>query len=107
MMLKAVHSTEGMASIRPFDKTDRAFCIKAWVMALKVDNKWTPDAGRIVEALVDEAGDSLHIEVACLTQTPDVIVGYMVHKPGVLLFLYVRDKWRNHGIEEALFEEAS
>lgn len=70
------------------------------VMGFKTEG-WSP-VGKVVETVVDD--QSTRIEIACLTESPEVIVGYTVFRPGQVLYLTVRDKWRNLGVEKALFE---
>lgn len=90
---------------------DRSYLIRTWVMALRTEGHWS-SIGKTIEMLVDGSQDSrapgmVEITVACLTETPEVIVGYCAYRAGTLLLLSVRDKWRPIGdIDRALFEAA-
>lgn len=41
---------------------------------------------------------TITISVACLNSDPDVILGFSVHEPGILHFVFVKPQWRRIGI---------
>jgi hypothetical protein len=62
--------------------------------------------GVAVEHLVDDP--SLRIQVACVTSSPDVLVGYAAAWPQQApTTIYVRERWRGIGVERALFEASN
>lgn len=44
----------------------------------------------------------LNISIACLSSDPDVILGFSVHEPRILHFVFVKPHWRKIGIATAL-----
>lgn len=46
-----------------------------------------------------------NVQVACLRDNPDVILGYSVFQPGVLHWVFVKPDWRRIGIAKDLVPE--
>lgn len=47
-----------------------------------------------------------HVSVACVKEAPDTILGYMVHEPGVLHYVFVKGPFRRLKIATGLFNYA-
>lgn len=55
---------------------------------------------RVIDSLIRSPG--ITIKVACLKDTPDVILGYSISKGNVLHYVFVRPQWRSIGIATLL-----
>jgi len=102
MSLKPISATEGVVSIREFQDSDRAYVIRTWVLCMQPEGVWS-STGSLVEHMLK----SSKISVACLTQSPEVIVGFVVYREGSLMHLSVRRRWRGLGCELALYNETA
>jgi len=97
----------GVVQIRSFKKEDEAFIFATWLRHLwySKDNKTTLSKEtfmRLHHSRISDLLNSRPVEVACLAEDPDVIVGYAVHDDN--RFTYLKKAWRGLGVEK-LFKE--
>jgi ribosomal protein S18 acetylase RimI-like enzyme len=55
--------------------------------------------------VVDELLLNAEVTIACLETDHQVILGYMIHEPGVIHYIFVKDAFRNLGIARSLVTE--
>ncbi len=95
--------------IRDFKETDRAFVKATFLRGLYHGDSWFSVMPKdlfmrcyapVVEALIVRN----FVKVACLTDDPDVIIGYSIVNPTlqVLHWIYVKKPFRGMGIGKAL-----
>ena len=99
---------EDILDIRPFKKEDEPFIYSTWLQNLYVNTRWrTPPTRRaffkyhdVIEHILRKPNTK--VDVCCLKDDPDVIVGYCVHEKTpvdvILHWIYVRGDWQRKGI---------
>lgn len=90
-------------TLRDFSMTDQAFVYATWRNSLYYgsDMKKDKNAKSIFKDLTHSIKETLKkatVKVACLDETPDVIVGYVVYTKTRLDWVYVKDDFRRQGV---------
>lgn len=102
-------SKRDLIAIRPGVEDDRNFIMSTWLKGLRYGNDWF----ELIEASVyyenyQKALDRLlglvvtEVRVACLKDSPDVILGYAVSRGKTLDYVFVRKAWRGIGVARDL-----
>lgn len=89
---------------------DEAFIYSTWLRGLyygndwfrKIDKKSFFDKYRLV---IDHLLKSANIDIVCLEDSQDVIVGYVAYSGDKLHWIYVKKSWRKLGIGKQLLPE--
>lgn len=96
-----------MLTIRPGQDSDRPFIVSTMLKSLrsgchlyrKMDKiAFSHNYNQIVDRLLNTA----EVRVACLTEDPDIIIGYAICRDSVLDYVYVKSLWRQKGIAKSL-----
>lgn len=95
-------------SLRRFEASDRAYVIRTWVMSAKPAASPTRDYYRAKGPTVEGALVGARVVVACVTETPEVIVGFAVVDDAreTVHYSTVRHAWIGQGIHAALMGAA-
>lgn len=103
VVLKAIMLDE--IQIRPFRVEDKAFIMATWLKGQYYGHPWFSEIKKDVynqqyAAYVEQllAKSNTKVNIACLRQDPEVILGYSVLSPTALHWCYVKDAWRRRGI---------
>lgn len=99
-------------AIRPALPEDISFIYSTWLNSFRVDSALGNSVSKTVyfgsyHSIVDRLLDESRVLVACLSDDPKVILGYLVSQSAnVLHYCFVKEAFRRHGIASALFDEA-
>lgn len=101
-----------LRNYNPAIKGEEAFLYSTWLRDLRAadpsglpDEFWFPAHRAHIQALL--ADPAILVLVACSTESPEDILGYIIAKPNeVLEWLHVRRNLRNHGLGRRLLEAA-
>ena len=94
-----------LIDVRPGVNADRAFIISTWLKGLRFGNAWYGLIESatyyqvyhlVIETLLDKP--ETKIDVACLKDDPEVILGFAVHDKQRLHWVHVKRAWRKIGI---------
>jgi len=100
---------QGLWKIRPGVLADKAFVLSTWLRGLRYGNDWFEaiDADpyfriyqTVIESILSRPGTK--VDVACLKDDEDVILGYSVYQPSYLHWIFVKKAWRGIKIGKAL-----
>lgn len=102
---------DGLYNIRPVNLNDKNFIIKSFLLGLYHGDSWFTRIPKrifmdyykhIVVALI--TSPKVVINVACLPDDPEVILGYAVTSTDkdTVHWVYVKEKWRKQGIMKSL-----
>lgn len=100
-----------LVAFRDYNSGDRNFIFSTWLRGLYYGDSWFSDIPkgifmenyhRVVEALLD--AKSTAVKVACLKDTPDIILGYAVYSntSPVVHYVFVKSAWRKVGLAKSL-----
>lgn len=98
-----------LITIRPGEFDDLNFIFASWLKGLRFGSKWHKDIDqdvyfqgqhRVIEKIIEDP--ATEIRIACLKDTPEVIVGYSVVTGTTLHWVQVKKDWRNIGIAKDL-----
>src|SRR5271165_7333660 len=86
---------------------DEAFIYSTWLRGLYYGNDWfrkinKPDFFAKYRLVIDHLLRSSNVDIICLNDSPDVIVGYSVYCGEKLHWIYVKKSWRKLGIGKGL-----
>jgi GNAT superfamily N-acetyltransferase len=91
---------------------DRNFILATWLKGLRYGNDWFQAIDSNVYFAVYQkvilailADPRVTVNVACLKDDPEVILGYSVHSGNRLDWLFVKKSWRCIGIGKSLIPE--
>jgi GNAT superfamily N-acetyltransferase len=98
--------------IRPYKTEDKSFILATFLRGIYFGDSWFSlvpkdifmiNYAKIAEALLSRS----YVAVACLTEDPDVILGYSMlsRDAKVVHFIFVKKAFRNQGIGKALVPE--
>ena len=97
-------------ALRLATPADRPFIHSTWLKGQRFNNPFFAETeptayyaayGAIVDRILDNPTTT--VAVACLSDEPDVIVGYSVTTaPGILHWVYVKKQWRKNGVAKML-----
>lgn len=109
-------ATEGkldLISIRGYKPEDRSFILACWLRGIYYGNTYFSEIPKgvfmehyhaVLERFIDNP--NVNIQVACLKDDPDVILGYSVTRLSkgqhVLDWVFVKKAWRQIGIARSL-----
>ena len=100
-------------TIRPPQKEDIEFIYSTWTRSyrhgsamgksLNSDAEFYKEYNKVIDWLLSQPDTEVH--VACLPDQPPVILGYAVSQKRILHFLFIKEAFKNLGIEESLLKE--
>lgn len=106
-------SQKDLVSFRPHAESDKNFIYATWLRGLYYGSEFFREMNQnqffaIYQTLLDRllSKPGLTIQVACLKEDSDVILGYAAFEPGILHFVFVKDVWRKMGIAKDLVPES-
>lgn len=103
-----IPATEAIVSTRPYDVSgDRAFVVKTWVMAMAPKKQEQRDAYYIGQnPAVEQLVHHKRVLMACLTATPDIIVGFVCFdaESERIYFSHVAREWVGQGVEQGMID---
>lgn len=110
-MTPAQASFAGLYDIRDYKAEDANFILATFLRGIYYGDSWfsvIPKAifmanyKKVAQALVGSGKCS--IQVACLLDDPDTIIGYSILSANHqnIHFVYVKDKWRHRGVARSL-----
>lgn len=96
--------------LRPPKASDIAFIYSTWLKNLYFGNSWFRSIERKVyfdkyKLVLDRVLQRSTVLVCCLTDDPDVVLGYVVYEPGILHWIYVKKGFRRLGIGKLLLPQ--
>lgn len=102
---------DGLYNVRDAVSSDRNFVVKSFLLGLYHGDSWfsmiprdlfMDEYKKVAYRLFDSPKTA--VMVACLPDDPDTILGYSVLSADfqTVHFVYVKDKWRKHGIARKL-----
>lgn len=95
--------------IRPAREADTNFIYSSWLRSYKWGNSFLrglpdylyyPHMTQLIDYLIKVR--NVKIEVVCLREDSDIIVGYVVKEHRTVHFLFVKEAWRKLGIAKSL-----
>lgn len=99
-----------LITIRPGEFDDLNFIFSTWLKGLRWGSKFHKDLDqevyfkgqhRVIEKVIENP--ATEIRVACLKDTPEVIIGYSVVTDATTLhFVFCKKDWRNIGLAKDL-----
>jgi GNAT superfamily N-acetyltransferase len=95
-------------TIRPAEESDKAFIFATWLKGLYHGNSFYSEIEKDAyftnyHAVLERVLAKSSVLVACLTDTPDVVLGYAVIERGTVLhWVFVKKSWRRFGIAKRL-----
>lgn len=101
-----------LISFRALNPLDLNFILVSWLRALRFGNDYFRDGDDrkyyekyqlFIKELLNQK--ETFVNVACLTEDPDVILGYAVLAPPKLHWVYIKKAWRNLGLAKKLVEQ--
>lgn len=112
--MPVVDKFDGLYTIRSAIDDDRNFILKSFLLGIYYGDSWfskipkrifMDNYKRVAETLFYKHQHS--IRIACLPDEPTVILGYSILNADetILSFVYVKDRWRRHGIGRSLVPE--
>lgn len=101
----------GLYSIRPLDPADKNLILATFLRGLYYGDSWfsmipkdifMSNYSKIAEGLLNSP--NVLVNVACLPEDPNVILGYSIVSADYLTvhYVYVKSAWRKKGIAKAL-----
>lgn len=93
--------------IRKAEKTDEAFIYSTWLRGLYYGNPWFREIDQetffskyhgVIENVLSKAS----VDVACLEEDPDTVLGYVVYRGPILDWVFVKKSFRKFGIARKL-----
>lgn len=98
-----------MVTIRPPRPEDRAFIYATWLRGLYYGNPWFTQIDKdsymaSYHKILDQLflKPDVDIKIACVTEDPELILGYSVSEPSILHWVFVKQAWRRFGIAKQL-----
>ena len=111
-----------LVKLRPYnEETDKSFIFATWLRAYYHGNGWRKGSQRSSDAPIDLIGTipkhdfmityqkvieallkKSQINIACLKEDDDVILGYSVSQGDILHWVFVKDLWRKIGVSKML-----
>src|SRR6267142_2498423 len=102
-------SKKELIQIRPGQREDKNFIYSTWLRGLYHGNDWfkcipSDIYFRHYEAILDVLFQkpSVKVSVACLKESPDVILGFSVFEANILHYIFCKFVWRNIGLARDL-----
>ena len=104
-----------MFTIRQATLADKAFILSTWIKGAYYGHPWMQSIDSeayyrfyppVLERLLQKP--SVNVLIACLSDEPDVVLGYLAYEPACSLghFAFVKRAWRSKGILRTLLAEA-
>lgn len=100
-------------NIREAKGKDLSFIYSTWVNSYRYGSSlgkscrnsiFFPEYNRIVDAILEKPRTK--ILVATTPEDPDTILGYLVHDPDVIHYVFVKEVFRKMGIARSLFHQS-
>lgn len=94
-------------SIRNANQDDISFIYSTWLQSFHYDS-WAKQVQKSVffdnyKRVIDKILLNADVDVACVNDQPNVILGYIVTEPGILHYCFVKEAFRSFGIAKDLF----
>jgi GNAT superfamily N-acetyltransferase len=95
--------------IRPGLTSDEPYIFTTWLKSLRYTNSWFKlidqqsyfkTYHQVIERILERP--TITVNVACLADDDDVILGYSVLEPQILHWVFVKEPWRRIGIASDL-----
>lgn len=102
-----------LIAIRGMYPDDWNFILATWLKGLRYGNDWFglveapvyyASYQTVIERILQSPGTT--IRVACLKDSPDVILGYSVTRGNTLDWIFCKSRWRLIGIAKSLVSES-
>ncbi len=98
-------------SIRPPTPDDLAFIYSSWLKSYKHDSLLGKSVRTTVyfenyREVLDRLLATSSVLVACISDEPSVILGYLVHEDSIAHYCFVKESFRRMGIGASLLEYA-
>lgn len=96
--------------IRQGRESDRSFLFSTWLLGLYHGNDWFKEIDKTVyfkvyKAVVEGIIAHSRVDVACLPDDEDVVLGYVVYSGNTLHWIFVKKPWRKLGIAKKLMPQ--
>lgn len=107
--MEEVVNKSQLVEIRDSVEADHAFIYASWLRGLRHGNSYfemiESDAyfkhqHDVIKSILDDF--EVTVKVACLKESPDVILGYCVYKNDRLDWIFCKKSWRNIGLAKDL-----
>lgn len=101
-----------LIDIRDAIEDDLSFIFSTWLKGLRYGNDWFEliessayyeNYHKTIQKIL--ASDSTTVKIACLKESPGVILGYSVYRNSILDYVFVKKAWRKIGIAKSLVPE--
>lgn len=101
-------------TIRPAEGQDIPFIYSSWLNSYRYDSSlgrgcrnqvFFPEYNRVIDRILSR--ENVKTIVACKTDEPGVIFGYLVFQPGILHYCFVKEVFRKEGVASSLALSAS
>jgi hypothetical protein len=108
-MTLQVDSRKELAMQRPYQQTDVHFIYATWLRGLYYGNDWFREIdqdiyfnaySKSIENILSRT--HVKIDVSCLKDDQDVVLGYVVYEKHVMHWIFVKQPWRKFGIAKDL-----
>lgn len=96
-------------AIRSGVLSDKNFIMASWLRGLRYGNRWfgliVADKffkayQNVIEAIL--SNPNTRVNVVCLKEDPDVILGYCVYSDDTLHWVFIKKAWRKIGLANAI-----
>lgn len=98
-------------AIRPASGSDLNFLYSTWLNSYRCDSKIGKSTKKSVYfgeyySVVDSILEKAKTLIACLSEEPNVIVGFLVFEPQVLHYCFTKESFRGLGVARSLYDRA-
>lgn len=95
---------------RKVEQEDLHFIYSTWLKSLYFGNSWFRQIDKVIffkkyARIIDDLIRCSTVEVACFTDQPDIIVGYIVYFGPTMHWVYVKKSWRMLGVANMLIPQ--
>lgn len=101
-----------LVSKRPYHPDDEDFIYATWLRGLYYGNSWFREIDKdaffqnyhkVIEGILQKP--TTQINVACLKETPDVVLAYCVYRDDIVHWVYCKKDWRGIKLSQDLMPE--
>lgn len=110
--MEGVVNKSQLVEIRDSIEADHNFIYASWLRGLRHGNAhfelidgeaYFKNHHAVIKSILDDF--EVTVKVACLKESPDVILGYCVYKYDRLDWIFIKKSWRNIGLARDLVPE--
>ena len=110
--VEGVVNKSQLVDIRDSIESDHNFIYASWLRGLRHGNPhfelieseaYFKNHHEVIKSILDDF--EVTVKVACLKESPDVILGYCVYKYDRLDWIFIKRSWRNIGLARDLVPE--